>query len=144
MLLCEFFWEFSIFGFCRPLVDIYWHPLLNPFNFPFFSIRKFETKMTNYVSSARPWRSKSTTRSSDDQAIENDRTVRRSIGMVRFFPTTRSLLWLSGIRKVWRHRMSPIPLTIQTVRVFLLCESAVMAGQMKTRVSCAIHARAKF
>ena len=28
VLLCEFFWEFSIFRFCRPLVDIYWHPLL--------------------------------------------------------------------------------------------------------------------
>ena len=28
VLLCEFFWEFSIFHFCRPLVDIYWHPLL--------------------------------------------------------------------------------------------------------------------
>ena len=28
MLLCEFFWEFSIFHFCRPLVDIYWHPVL--------------------------------------------------------------------------------------------------------------------
>ena len=28
VLLCEFFWEFSIFQFCRPLVDIYWHPLL--------------------------------------------------------------------------------------------------------------------
>ena len=27
-LLCEFFWEFAIFHFCRPLVDIYWHPLL--------------------------------------------------------------------------------------------------------------------
>ena len=31
VLLCEFFWEFSIFGFCRPLVDIYWHPLLRGF-----------------------------------------------------------------------------------------------------------------
>ena len=30
VLLCEFFWEFSIFQFCRPLVDIYWHPLLMP------------------------------------------------------------------------------------------------------------------
>ena len=29
VLLCEVFWEFSIFHFCRPLVDIYWHPLLN-------------------------------------------------------------------------------------------------------------------
>ena len=29
VLLCEFFWEFSIFQFCRPLVDIYWHPLLS-------------------------------------------------------------------------------------------------------------------
>ena len=29
VLLCEFFWEFSIFHFCRPLVDIYWHPLLS-------------------------------------------------------------------------------------------------------------------
>ena len=29
VLLCEFFWEFSIFRFCRPLVDIYWHPLLS-------------------------------------------------------------------------------------------------------------------
>ena len=29
VLLCEFFWELSIFHFCRPLVDIYWHPLLN-------------------------------------------------------------------------------------------------------------------
>ena len=28
VLLCEFFWEFSIFHFCRPLVDIYWHPHL--------------------------------------------------------------------------------------------------------------------
>ena len=28
VVLCEFFWEFSIFQFCRPLVDIYWHPLL--------------------------------------------------------------------------------------------------------------------
>ena len=28
VLLCEFFWEFSIFHFCRPPVDIYWHPLL--------------------------------------------------------------------------------------------------------------------
>ena len=28
VLLCEFFWEFSIFHFCRSLVDIYWHPLL--------------------------------------------------------------------------------------------------------------------
>ena len=27
VLLCEFFWEFSIFHFCRPLVDIYWHLL---------------------------------------------------------------------------------------------------------------------
>ena len=27
VLLCEFFWEFSIFHFCRPPVDIYWHPL---------------------------------------------------------------------------------------------------------------------
>ena len=27
VLLCEFFWEFSIFHFCRPLV-IYWHLLL--------------------------------------------------------------------------------------------------------------------
>ena len=25
--LCEFFWEFSIFHFCRPLFDIYWHLL---------------------------------------------------------------------------------------------------------------------
>ena len=32
VLLCEFFWEFSIFHFCRPLVDIYWHPLLKTFN----------------------------------------------------------------------------------------------------------------
>ena len=31
VLLCEFFWEFSIFHFCRPLVDIYWHPLLSFF-----------------------------------------------------------------------------------------------------------------
>ena len=29
VLLCEFFWEFSIFHFCRPPVDIYWHPLLS-------------------------------------------------------------------------------------------------------------------
>ena len=29
VLLCEFFWEFSFFHFCRPLVDIYWHPLLS-------------------------------------------------------------------------------------------------------------------
>ena len=29
VLLCEFFWEFSSFHFCRPLVDIYWHPFLN-------------------------------------------------------------------------------------------------------------------
>ena len=29
VLLCEFFWEFSIYHFCRPLVDIYWHPLLS-------------------------------------------------------------------------------------------------------------------
>ena len=29
VLLCKFFWEFSIFHFCRPLVDIYWHPLLS-------------------------------------------------------------------------------------------------------------------
>ena len=28
VLLCEFFWEFSIFQFFRPLVDIYWHPLI--------------------------------------------------------------------------------------------------------------------
>ena len=28
VLLCEFFWEFLIFHFCRPLVDIYRHPLL--------------------------------------------------------------------------------------------------------------------
>ena len=28
VLLCELFWEFSIFHFSRPLVDIYWHPLL--------------------------------------------------------------------------------------------------------------------
>ena len=28
VLLCEFFWEFSIFHLCRPQVDIYWHPLL--------------------------------------------------------------------------------------------------------------------
>ena len=28
VLLCEFFWEFSIFHFCRPLVDIWWHLLL--------------------------------------------------------------------------------------------------------------------
>ena len=28
VLLCELFWEFSIFHFCRPLVHIYWHPLL--------------------------------------------------------------------------------------------------------------------
>ena len=28
VLLCEFFWEFSFFHFCRPQVDIYWHPLL--------------------------------------------------------------------------------------------------------------------
>ena len=28
VLLCEFFGEFSIFLLCRPLVDIYWHPLL--------------------------------------------------------------------------------------------------------------------
>ena len=28
-LLCEFFWEFSIFHICRPLVDIYWHQLLS-------------------------------------------------------------------------------------------------------------------
>ena len=33
VLLCEFFWEFSIFRFCRPLVDIYWHPLLRFFCF---------------------------------------------------------------------------------------------------------------
>ena len=31
VLLCEFFWEFSIFQFCRPLVDIYWHPLLKTY-----------------------------------------------------------------------------------------------------------------
>ena len=31
VLLCEFFWEFSIFHFYRPLVDIYWHPRLNKF-----------------------------------------------------------------------------------------------------------------
>ena len=30
VLLCEFFWEFSTFHFCRSLVDIYWHPLLRP------------------------------------------------------------------------------------------------------------------
>ena len=29
VLLCEFLGEFSIFHFCRPLVDIYWHPLLS-------------------------------------------------------------------------------------------------------------------
>ena len=29
VLLCEFIWEFSIFHSCRPLVDIYWHPLLS-------------------------------------------------------------------------------------------------------------------
>ena len=29
VLLCEFFWEFSISHCCRPQVDIYWHPLLN-------------------------------------------------------------------------------------------------------------------
>ena len=29
VLLCEFFWGFSIFHICRPLVDIYWHPLLS-------------------------------------------------------------------------------------------------------------------
>ena len=28
VLLFECFWEFSIFHFCRPLVDSYWHPLL--------------------------------------------------------------------------------------------------------------------
>ena len=28
-LLCEFFWEFSIFHFCRPQVYINWHPLLS-------------------------------------------------------------------------------------------------------------------
>ena len=29
VLLCEFFWEFSIFHFCSPLFDIYWHlPLI--------------------------------------------------------------------------------------------------------------------
>ena len=31
VLLCKFFWEFSSFHFCRPLVDIYWHPLLRHF-----------------------------------------------------------------------------------------------------------------
>ena len=30
VLLYEFFREFSIFHFRRPLVDIYWHPLLYP------------------------------------------------------------------------------------------------------------------
>ena len=34
VLLCEFFWEFSIFHFCRPQVDIYWHPLLSSLQFP--------------------------------------------------------------------------------------------------------------
>ena len=29
VLLCEFFEEFSIFHFCRPQVDVYWHPLLS-------------------------------------------------------------------------------------------------------------------
>ena len=31
VLLCEFFLGFSIFHFFRPLVDIYWHPLLSKF-----------------------------------------------------------------------------------------------------------------
>ena len=37
VLLCDFFWEFSIFHFCRPLVDIYWHPLLRILQEIFFN-----------------------------------------------------------------------------------------------------------
>ena len=41
VLLCEFFWEFSIFQFCRPLVDIYWHPLLRCFNTVFQRLYRY-------------------------------------------------------------------------------------------------------
>lgn len=101
----------------------------------FFSCRNYETKTTNCVSSARLWLSRSTARSNDAPVIGNDKTVRRCIGTARYSPITPSRWSLSGIRRVWRHPMSQIPLTSQTVRVFLLCESAVMAGQMRTRVS---------
>ena len=40
VLLCEFFWEFAIFHFCRPPVDIYWHPLLNLYKFFILCERK--------------------------------------------------------------------------------------------------------
>ena len=40
VLLCEFFGEFSIFHFCRYLVDIYWHPLLIVFLSFFFFLGK--------------------------------------------------------------------------------------------------------
>ena len=42
VLLCEFFWEISIFQFCRPLVDIYWHPLLSS------KLTKHEIKIAGY------------------------------------------------------------------------------------------------
>ena len=51
VLLCEFFGEFSIFHFCRPLVDIYWHPLLIVFLSFFFFLGKNKTKLFWFVRS---------------------------------------------------------------------------------------------
>ena len=65
VLLCEFFWEFSIFRFCRPLVDIYWHPLLIsfqttnciPWSQRFFLIFLRENLGTNCIKACSPVRS---------------------------------------------------------------------------------------
>ena len=51
VLLCEFFWEFSIFHFCRPLVDIYWHPLLRRICFWNQAFITLEAYLWNTVSS---------------------------------------------------------------------------------------------
>ena len=48
VLLCEFFWEFSIFQFCRPLVDIYWHPLLRKQKFRKSTLDKVKTLLITY------------------------------------------------------------------------------------------------
>ena len=45
VLLCEFFWEFSIFHFCRPLVDIYCYPLLRIVWVVLAKIRIFKTDL---------------------------------------------------------------------------------------------------
>ena len=49
VLLCECFWEFSIFHFCRPLVDIYWHPLLSVFSALLETSKKTNKKLLQNI-----------------------------------------------------------------------------------------------